>query len=222
MTDLHDAKNAKHIVITADNSSFANANALYSYVLSLHKKVSLVVIEKIDAKFSFLPWFSKARETVPASADMTIQSENDTIALYYSFKEQDVTVNQKMATALFAGLLESSEGFSSSRCNGTTFAVASELIELKAQYLTCKDYLQKRDSLALFRLKSLMYKKMLQTSNGEVVNMYVTDEDLKSSGATLKDVEKVQKELLNMVHVKEVVLYKSDENNKIIKVIKDR
>lgn len=221
MTALNDAKNAKHIVITADNSSFANANALYSYVLSLHKKVSLVVREKIDVKFSFLPWFSKIRETVPTSADMIIQSQNDSAALYYEFKKHEIPINQKMATALFAGLLESSEGFLSSTCNGTTFALASELIELKAQYLTCKEYLQKRDSLALFRLKSLMYKNMLQSSNGQVVSVYVTDEDFKSSGATLKDAQKVQKELLNMVHVREVALYKSDENNKIIKVIKE-
>jgi len=218
---FNDVENAKHIIIQTDNSSFANANALYSFVLSMHKKVSLVVTEKIDTKFSFLPWFSKVRETLPASSDMIIECDADTIALYEYLKESPVAINQKMATALFAGLLESSEGFLSSACDGTTFAVASELIALKAQHVTCKEFLQKRESLALFRLKSLMYKKMVQSDNGHVVHMYITDEDLKSTGATQKDVDKIQKEVLNIVHVKEVVLHKNDENNKILKLIKE-
>jgi phosphoesterase RecJ-like protein len=216
-----DIDNAKHIVIMADNDSFANANALYSFVLSMHKKVSLVASEKIDTKFSFLPWFHKVKERLPASADLTIESNADTITLYKALKKSPVTINQKMATALFAGLLESSEGFLSNACDELTFAVASELIALKAQHVTCKEFLQKRESLALFRLKSLLNKKMLQSSNGEVVHLYITDKDLKSAGATQKDVYKIQKEVLTMVHVKEVILYKSDENNKILKSIKE-
>lgn len=221
MIAFNDIENAKQIVIQADNNSFANANALYSYVLSLHKKVSLVVTQKIATKFSFLPWFDKARETLPAKADLIIEAESDTVALYLALKHNGVRINQKMATALFAGLIEASEGFLSSTCNGTTFAVASELIELKAQHFTCKEYLQKSDPLALFRLKSLLYKSMLQMANGQSMHMYISDEDLKSSGATQKDVAKVLKEALNIVHVKEVILHKSDENNKIIKIIKE-
>jgi len=218
---FNDIDNAKHIVIRTDANSFANASALYSYILSKHKKVSLVVTEVIDTKFSFLPWYAKQREKLPASCDLVIESQADSIALFEAFKSNGVAINQKMATSLFAGLLEFTEGFLGVTCNGTAFAVASELIECKAQYLTCKEFLQKRESLALFRLKSLMYKNMVQSSNGQVVHMYITDEDLKSTGARLKDVEKIQKEVLTMVHVKEVRLYKSDDNNKILKSIKE-
>ena len=221
MIAFNDIDNAKYIVIRTDANSFANANALYSYILSKHKKVSLVVTEVIDTKFSFLPWYAKKRETLPASADLIIEVQPDTIALFDRVKKNDIAINQKMATSLFAGLLEFTEGFSNDRCDGTAFAVASQLIELKAEYLTCKEFLQKRESLALFRLKSLMYKNMVQSSNGQVVHLYITDEDLKSTGARLKDVDKIQKEVLTMVHVKEVRLYKSDDNNKILKSIKE-
>ncbi|HIP14721.1 MAG TPA: phosphoesterase [Sulfurimonas autotrophica] len=221
MIAFNDIENAKQIVIKADNNSFANANALYSYILSLHKKVFLVATQKIETKFSFLPWFDKVRETLPTKADVIIEAESDTVGLYLALKHNNVKINQKMATALFAGLIETSEGFLSTTCNGTTFAIASELIELKAQYITCKEYLQKSDSLALFRLKSLLYKNMLQKSNGESMHLYISEEDLKSSGATQRDVEKVLKESLKIVHVKEVVLHKSDENNKIIKIVKE-
>lgn len=219
MIAFNDVKNAKHIVIRTDNTSFANANVWYSYVLSMHKKVSLTVTEEIDTKFSFLPWYAKQKETLPASADLIIDAQPDAITLFDTIKKSDIVINQKMATSLFAALLEFSEGFFN--VNGTTFAVASELIELKAQHLTCKEFLQKRESLALFRLKSLMYKNMVQSSNGQVVDIHITDEDLKNTGATQKDLEKVLKEVLKMVHVKEVRLYKNDKKNKILKSIKE-
>ena len=185
----------------------------------MHKKVSLTVTEEIDTKFSFLPWYAKQKETLPASADLIIDAQPDAITLFDTIKKSDIVINQKMATSLFAALLEFSEGFFN--VNGTTFAVASELIELKAQHLTCKEFLQKRESLALFRLKSLMYKNMVQSSNGQVVDIHITDEDLKNTGATQKDLEKVLKEVLKMVHVKEVRLYKNDKKNKILKSIKE-
>jgi len=216
---FNDIDNAKHIVIKTDADSFANANALYSYILSKHKKVSLVTTQKIDVRFSFLPWYAKQRETLPVSADLIIQAQPDTVALFGILKKNNIVINQKMATALFAGLLESTEGFLNA--DGTAFAIASELIETNADYLTCKEFLQKRESLALFRLKSLMYKKMLQSANAQIINMYISDEDLKCSGATQEDVEKVLKEVLKIVHVKEVRLYKSDDKNKILKSIKE-
>jgi len=218
---FNDVKNAKYIVIITDNNSFANANALYSYILSEHKKVSLVVTQEIDAKFSFLPWYEKRRENIPASADLIIEVQPDSVALFDALKKNDIAINKKMATALFAGLLEFTEGFFNVTCNGTAFAIASELITLKAEHVTCKEFLQKRDSLALFRLKSLMYKTMVQSADAQVIKVYISNEDLKSTGATQRDVEKVQKELLKIVHVKEVILYKSDENNKILKSIKE-
>lgn len=219
MIPFNDIDNAKHIVIKTDADSFANANVLYSYILSKHKKVSLVITQEIDAKFSFLPWYAKQRENTPASADLVIQAQPDTVALFGLLKKNSVVINQKMATALFAGLLKSTEGFLNA--DGTAFAIASGLIEQKADYFTCKEFLQKREPLALFRLKSLMYKKMRQSENAQIMNMYISDEDLKSSGATGKDVEKVLKEVLKIVHVKEVRLYKSDDKNKILKSIKE-
>jgi len=219
---LNDIDNVKHIVITTDNASFANANALYSFVLSKHKKVSLIITEEIDRRFSFLPWYSMRRETAPGSADLFIEAQSDSIVLFQYLKQTGILINQKMATALFAGLLEYTENFSSVTCNGTAFAVASELIGLKAQHLTCKEFLLKRESLAVFRLKALVYKNMLQSSNGEIVNVYLSDKDLICSGATQQDVEKVLKEILKMVHVKEIRLYKSKENKNIIKSIKEK
>lgn len=220
MVSFDDIDNAKHIVIRTDSNAFANANALYSYILSRHKKVSLVVTEEIDMKFSFLPWYAKQKDKLPISCDLVIESQSDTIALFKVLKSNGIAINQKMATSLFAGLLTFTEGFLGVTSGGIAFAIASELIECKAQHLVCKEFLQKRESLALFRLRALVYKNMVQTSNAEVINMYISHEDLQRSGATQKEVHLIQKELLKMVHVKEVRLYRWSDN-KILKTIKE-
>ena len=47
---------AKHIEIIVEAENLFVGSALYSYILTLHKKVSLVCKEeRIDHKFSFLP-----------------------------------------------------------------------------------------------------------------------------------------------------------------------
>ena len=221
MIPFDEIESAKHIAIRTCNNSFANANALYSYVLSRHKKVSLIIAEKIDAKFSFLPWYDKQRDNLPASSDLVIDVESDAIALFEAFKDRGIPINQKMATSLYTALLIFTEGFLGVTCNGTAFAAASELISLGAKHLTCKEYLFYRESLAMFRLRSLMYANMLQHSNAQIVDVYISDEDLHSSGVTLDDAYTIQKEMLRLVHVKEVRLIKRDENNKILKTIKE-
>ena len=224
MIAFNNIHNVKYIVIIVDNKSFANANALYSYVLSKHKKVTLVKIEEIDIKFSFLPWYEKVRDNVPSSADLIIDSMKimiNTVEVFNFLKNDDIKLNQKMATSLYAGLLQEYDGLTGDKCNSTTFVIASELIELNAEYKKCNDFLLKRDSLALFRLKAVMYKKMILSSDAKVLKMYITDNDLKETGATLKDINQILKEGLKMVHVKKVILYKSDEKNKILKSIKE-
>jgi len=221
---LHKIDDAKHIVIVTNNKTFANANALYSYVLSKHKKVSLVCMEELDVHFSFLPWFDKKRETAPASAELTIDVQkalNDTLAIFNFLKNSDTKINTKMATSLYAGLLLEYDAFQSNKCDGTVLAVASELIQLNAEYKECNNFLFKRDSLALFRLKALLYKTMLLSADATVLKMYMNDEDLTATGATQQDVEYIMKEALNIVHVENVLLYKRDEKNKILKSIKE-
>ncbi|MEJ2372627.1 MAG: phosphoesterase, partial [Sulfurimonas sp.] len=85
MVELNQINESKHIVLIADNETFSLANALYSYVLSLHKKVSLVMNENIDKKFAFLPWFDKVRKEIPSSSDLEIKVTLDTLDLFEAF-----------------------------------------------------------------------------------------------------------------------------------------
>ena len=217
--DFDAINNAKHIVITTDNSSFANASALYSYILTLHKKVSLYSSEVLENRLSFLPWYDKARIKMPTSADLDLVIDAESLKLYKQFITLEIKLNVKMATSLYAGILEEFDNFQSPHCNGIVFATASELIALKAEYKKCNQYLFKSLPLSSLRLKAKLLSSLSLEDNASHAKLYVSDLDLKSTGSSLKEAFIIMKEALYLVNVDRVTLYKSDENCKILKEI---
>jgi len=220
LINLEKIVSSKHIVLLANEETFANASALYSYVLTLHKKVSLVQKEAISLNSSFLPWFDKLRENVPSSADLIVEVDSDVLALYDFLKNQEVKINKKMATALYAGVFKRYKMFESDDVDGIVFALASELVTLNADHKICLKYLKYNESLASFRLKAIMYKNMLLTENAKVAVVAVCEEDFFSSGADINTAFSIMNELLCLAQVQEVKLVKSDEENRTIKIIK--
>lgn len=217
MISLEAIDRAKHIVILTSNNSFADACALYTHILRLHKKVSIVSkSDKIDNGLSFLPWFNKLRNIVPSSADLVIDLDLETESLYNLFKLNDITLNEKMATSLYAGLLKRFGGFLSSDVNGTVFADVSELIREGADYKLCNKSIMNRVSLSTLRLKAIMLSNMILTNNSKEALFIVSEDDLKSSGATLREAYEIMNEALNLPYVESAVLKNSD--NKILKL----
>ena len=217
MIPIKEIESAKNITLKTENKSFSNASAIYTYLLTLHKKVTLVKCENIENNFSFLPWYDRLRELVPVSADLVLEVSDDTIGYFNFLIENDQKINKKMATALYAGLLQRYENFQNSQTDGIVFAVASELIKLQAEYELCHDFLMRRAPLALFRLKAILFQNMLLTNEARCVELYFSDEDLNKTGATMQEVDSIMKELLTLVNVQKVLLIKSDENNRIIR-----
>lgn len=216
---IEEIQNAKHILIVSDSSSFCNASALYTYILTLHKKVSLQVSKPLDKKLSFVPWFSKARDQSTSNADLVIRVNDDVKFLFEMFQKNSIKINTKMATALYGALLKRYKNFQSDDCDGTIFAIASKLISLNADYKTAHNFLQKRVALSLFRLKAMLFKEMILVEDAKQAKLFLSESILKASGASLEDAIEVMQEVLTIVHVKKVILYKSDENNKILKEI---
>ncbi|QOP41661.1 hypothetical protein [Sulfurimonas marina] len=218
MIELSKIKESKHIVLISDNKSFSLANVLYSYILTLHKKVSLVVDEELDRKFAFLPWFGKVRKQVPSSCDLEIKISLDTLGVYEEFQSESIKINAKMATAFYSSLLIEDE-IKSVLCESKKLSVLSELIVLGADCQLCYRFLRESRSLALFRMRAEMFANFLLKEDGTLAEVYIDDEILKKSGASLEDAFFISKELLEIVHVDRVVLIKQDEN-KVIKEIK--
>ena len=135
-----------------------------------------------------------------------------TKVLFDFFKKNGIKINKKMATALYAGLLDDSDGFLSQSVDGTTFATAKELIELEADYKLCNKRIMKSKSLASLRLKALMLKSMELEFNARVAVFCVTDDDMKSSGALDWDCEDALDESLSLAHVEIALLLKQNSD----------
>ncbi len=135
-------------------------------------------------------------------------SISTTKILYDFFKLNNIVINKKMATALYAGLLDDSDGFLDDRVDGTVFAVIKELIECGADYKTSNKFVKKWISLGAFRLKALMYKNMKLMCDAKVAVFCIDDNDIKSSGAIVQDCQSVLKESLYLPTVKVALLLK--------------
>ncbi len=216
---LEKISDAQHIMIVADVESLAGASALYTHVLRLHKKVSLVCEDKnIDNKLSFLPWFDKIRTQKLSSADLHVEFDYGSYELYDYFKKNNIKINPKMATALYAGLLQESDGFLNSSVNGMTFAMAKELVECGAEYKICSSFIMKYTTLASIRLKAIMFKNMLLVNDAKTALFEIKNDDLKSAGASLKDCDEVLKETLKLPHTEEVILLHVDKEYELLRL----
>nr|WP_321268265.1 phosphoesterase [uncultured Sulfurimonas sp.] len=215
---LVEIDNSKHVMIVADAKMLPNASALYSCVLQRHKKVSLVCCdEKINEKYSFLPWFDKIRSHKMPSSDFILEVNFTSLDVYKFLKKNNIKINNKIATALYAGLLQESENFSKNLFDGIIFAVAKELIECGADYQKCYYFMIKRTTLAVLRLKSMMLKNMTLHNSAKAAVFFISLDEIKSSGAKVEDCYEVMKEALNLPYVELSVLL--DNDNNVLKLI---
>lgn len=205
----------KHIVIVLKDNPTVDAlscgNALYSYFLTLHKKVSFYCADfDFDLNLNFLPWVDKLKTSYPSSADYEIQV-NSSIELFEYFKNENIKLNVKMSTSLYAGLLDVTKGFSKA-VDGTTFAMAEVLVESGAEVKVCNENLLNYQSLATLRLKIILLSKMKLEKDAALAVFDLDDKDLNSSGAKIIDVNAVVYEALSLPTVKSVVvIYKNKE-----------
>lgn len=143
------------------------------------------------------------------------QAMSTTQILYTLFEEAHISLNPKMATALYAGLLDDSKGFVADGVDGTTFALVEKLIRAGAAYENCNRYLRRYASLAQLRLKGLMFQKMELALTARLAVFCVSSEDLSSTGATGIECESALDESLFLPTVEIALLLKENKNKTI-------
>jgi len=114
-----------------------------------------------------------------------------TQVLYEWFVTQSIKINAKMATALYAGLIDDTHCFSDPSCTNAVFEMAHALMSAGANHTVCVDYLFHSRSLASVRLKGEMFKRMKIVHDGRVALFEVDQALLVSSGAILRDCKAV-------------------------------
>lgn len=121
--------------------------------------------------------------------------------LYDFFKTNGIKINKKIATALYAGLLDDSKGFLSQKVNSELFVTVKELLDKDADFKLCNKSIMKSVSLGALRLKAVMFKNMSLKLNAKVAVFCVSDKDMNSTGAAAEDCEAPLEESLNLPYV---------------------
>ena len=216
-TVLEKISDAKHVEIVVQKEYLFVASALYTYVLTLHKKVSLVCKDDLlEYKFDFLPWFHKIKKTDTPAADLSINLELSALDLFELFKSSKIHINKKMALALYGAIVYETNGFKKNISDGTIFAVCSELIDLGADHDLAFKSIQNTSSLSALRLKSILLQKMVLLNNVKAALFEIDEKDLKLSGATIEMAKELILEAFKLPYVEVVVLICSSEVIKII------
>ena len=216
MVSLKAIDESKNISLLTDDDSFGDASALYTYILRLHKKVSLVNQEsQMDRKLSCVPWWDKVKKTLSSSSDLIIDLKTNKQPLYDLFKKSTIKINGKMATALYASYLQKPDCYSDKK----SLLALSELILLGAEHDKCMQYLKKSYPLSLFRIKAILLATLVLYDNAKVAFISLNKDDLQKTGASMSEVKLVMLEVLSMVHVQKIVLVNEEDENKLIKII---
>jgi len=134
------------------------------------------------------------------------QALSTTQVLYEWFVTKSIKINGKMANALYAGLLDDTQCFSDSSCSNAVFEMAHALIQAGADHSLCVDALFRSHSLASFRLKGEMLKRMKILHDGRVALFEVDQALFTSSGAILRDCKAVVDEALSLKTVQIALL----------------
>jgi phosphoesterase RecJ-like protein len=135
-----------------------------------------------------------------------------TQVLFDFFKANDLAINSKMATALYAGLLDDSSNFLSLKTDEKVFDMAKELCALGADVKACSRYISKYISLAAYRLKGAMMLSMSLHEDGVMALLHVDQEMIKKYGALASDCEAALEEALHLPTVKVALLLRENKN----------
>jgi len=135
-----------------------------------------------------------------------------TQVLFDFFKANEISINPKMATALYAGLLDDSSNFLSKKTDEKVFAMAKELCELGADVKTCSEYISKYMSLAAYRLKGAMMLSMSLHQDGEIALLHVNQEMMQKYGARASDCEAALEEALHLPSVRVALLLRENKD----------
>jgi len=172
--------------------------------LGAEPKCDLINIDHHSGNEGYGTW-----QAVDVSAISTSQ------VLYDLFRERGVRVNPKMATALYAGLLDDSAAFTLGRTDRRAFEMAADLAGAGADIASCSRHLVQRVSLAATRLKGILLQELRLLQNGTVAYLRVTREMFEATGAHPVDCEVPLAESLYLPTVESALLLREKRDGSL-------
>ncbi len=220
MLQLH-----KKVVLVSQKSSFEK----HLYVIPWIEKIKTVLPKKVDLVFTCnccsleMCGFEDKEKVI--TFDHREKSEkygkiniidpcaiSTTQVIFELFLDLHVKINPKMATALYAGFVEKSNGFLSIKVDGIIFALTKKLIELGANHKDVVKYLQKYSTLSQVRLLGKMLTEMELLCDAQIACFSVSQEMLLGSGASVDDCKLAMQKALELPTVRFSVAVVETEN----------
>lgn len=157
-------------------------------------------------------------ESNEAYGDMNVVDAtaiSTTQVLYDLFAAEGIAPNVKMATALYAGLLDDSHAFLSAKTDERAFAMAQALIRYGAQIRTCATELFERHTLAALRIKGVMLKELQLKLDGRLAVMLVSRAMMDATGAREVDCEAALEESAGLPTVEAALMLRENRDGSV-------
>jgi len=138
-----------------------------------------------------------------------------TQVLYDFFKDNEIKINAKMATCLFAGLVDDSQNFTTDKTDARAFMMAADLIKSGADNALCIKELFKSRSLGSIRMKAKMLSNAKLSCSAKVVGTLVPKAFFEQTGAYEVDCEEALHESLELVSVEVAYMLRFTKDGRI-------
>jgi hypothetical protein len=218
--DTQAIEKAKHIAVIVDEKSFAHGSAIYSYLLQLHKKVTLVSEVPLAKKLSCLAWYKDVRNALPQGAEYVLKVECEALELYHYLQNCGAKINEKIAQALYVALFMERNLFAPS-LEQERVAVASQLLEVACEAPACFNQVVRTRSLAELRLKAKLLQRAVLRADATQAWVEICEDDFKQTATQHKDIMVCVEDLFCLPYVQEVIFTDSQTKQKIKTVIKE-
>lgn len=128
------------------------------------------------------------------------------------FDEQNIALNAKMATALYAGMAYDTMGFIGARTSPETFEAAARLVRAGAEATAVNRALFMRSTLAALRLKGRMLEGLQLFGDGRIAVLTAAREDFAATGAAVFESEPAFQNAMHLPTVQAGVLMREAED----------
>jgi len=141
-----------------------------------------------------------------------------TQVIYNLFKELNIKINEKMAEALYVGLLDDTSGFIAPSTKHTSLEMASTLAKTGIDVSKIAQNVRMNKSLATLRLTAILLKKMALHHDGQIASVVATSSEFKESGASADDTESAHNEMLYLTTVKVAIVLRESKVGKKLRI----
>lgn len=133
--------------------------------------------------------------------------------LYQFFISNNMKISQPIAQCLYCGIYDDSLQFSTPRTDASTFKIINHLVECGVEPSYVATMLNKRESLAKYRLLPRILDSLELHLEGEVATIYILDEWLKASGAKYTEAEDAVNMILS-IDIVQIAIFLRVSNGK--------